>query len=92
MHIYSIANVENLKLYGPSILDQENEQILPTIEEVPPKFQEELEEDTFFHKNHKTTRKGQHGLWQIGLKGQLPSKAKWYSGEKVEENFADIIQ
>jgi len=62
MHIYSIANVENLKLYGPSILDQENEQILPTIEEVTPKFQEELEEDTFFHKNHKTTRKGQHGL------------------------------
>jgi hypothetical protein len=26
-------------------------------------------------------------LDQIGLKGQLPSKEKWYSREKVEEKF-----
>jgi len=34
------VNVENLKLYEPSMLDQEiDEQVLPTIENLAPKFQ-----------------------------------------------------
>ena len=31
MHIYSIVNVENMKLYEPSMLDQELEHVLPSI-------------------------------------------------------------
>jgi hypothetical protein len=31
MCIYSVVNVENLKLYEPSMLDQEEEQVLPSI-------------------------------------------------------------
>jgi hypothetical protein len=30
MHIYSVVNVENLKLYEPSMLDQETEEQGPT--------------------------------------------------------------
>jgi hypothetical protein len=38
--IYSVVNVENMKLYETSILDQEvEEQVLPTIEEFAPKSQ-----------------------------------------------------
>jgi hypothetical protein len=38
IHIYSIVNVENLKLYELSMLDQEtNEQVLSTVEELAPK-------------------------------------------------------
>jgi hypothetical protein len=36
----------------------------------------------------RTTRCGKHDLWKIGLKGELPGKAKWYSREKVEEFFS----
>jgi hypothetical protein len=36
MSIYSIVNVENLKLHEPSMLDQEEEQILPSIENLAP--------------------------------------------------------
>ena len=34
MHIYSVVNVENLKQYEPSMLDQEKEQVIPTIEDL----------------------------------------------------------
>jgi hypothetical protein len=34
MHIYLVVNVENLKLYEPSMLDQEEEHVLPSIEEL----------------------------------------------------------
>jgi len=37
MHIYIVVNVENLKLYEPSILDQETkEKFLPIIEDLAP--------------------------------------------------------
>jgi len=84
MCIYSVVNVENLKLYEPSILDQEEEQVLPTIEDFAPDAQAELAEYTVLQNKSRTTRQGQHYLWQIGLKGKLPGKAKWYSKEKVE--------
>jgi hypothetical protein len=92
MHIYSIANVDNIKLYKPSMLDQEDEQVLPSIEDLAPNAQAELEEDTVLQKRSRTTRQGQHELWKIGLNGQLLGKAKWYSNEKVEEKFPHLIQ
>jgi hypothetical protein len=36
MCIYSVVKVENLKLYEPSILDQEEEQVLPSIKDLTP--------------------------------------------------------
>jgi len=77
--IYSVENVENLKLYEPSMLDQEEEQVLPTTEDLAPNAHAELVEDTVLQKRSRTTRQGQHDLWQTGLKGQLPGKTKWYS-------------
>jgi hypothetical protein len=92
MHIYSAMNMENLKLYEPSMLDQEEEYVLPSIKDLAPDAQADLEEDTVLQKRSKTTRHVQHDLWQIRLKGQLPGNAKWYSKEKVEENFPHLIQ
>ena len=37
MHIYLVLNVENLKLYVPSMLDQEEEHVLPSMEDLAPK-------------------------------------------------------
>ena len=47
MHIYSLVNVDNLKLYEPSMLDQEEENVLPTIEDLALDAQEEFVEDSF---------------------------------------------
>ena len=46
MHIYSIVNVENLKLYEPSMLDQEEEHVLPYVEDLAPDAQVELKKET----------------------------------------------
>jgi len=42
MHIYSVVNVDNLKLYEPSMLDQEEEQFLPYVEDFTPDAHAEL--------------------------------------------------
>ena len=42
MCIYSIVNVENLKLYELSMLDQESEQVLTSVEDLAPKAQAKL--------------------------------------------------
>ena len=62
-------NVENLKLYEPSMLYYEEEKILPSIEDLAPDAQEELKKDTILQKRSITTRQRQHELWNIGLKG-----------------------
>jgi hypothetical protein len=36
MRIFSVVNVENLKFYEPSMLDQEEEQALPSMEDLAP--------------------------------------------------------
>jgi len=60
MCIYSVVNVENIKLYEPSMLDQENErQVLPTIKDLAPKAQVEFTKDTVLLKKLITTRLGQ---------------------------------
>jgi hypothetical protein len=38
MCIYLVVNLENLKLYDPSMLDHEEEQVLTSIEEISPDF------------------------------------------------------
>eukprot|EP00253_Pinus_taeda_P023991 PITA_23991 len=92
MHIYSVVNVENLKLYEPSMLDQEEEQVLHSVGNLAPDAKAKLIEDTVLQKRSRTKRQGKQDLWQIGLKGQLPGKAKWYTREKVEEIFPHLIQ
>jgi hypothetical protein len=48
MHIYSVVNADNLKLYEPSMLDYEEEEVLPSIEDLGIDAQVELEEETIF--------------------------------------------
>jgi hypothetical protein len=62
IQIYLVVNLDILKLYEPSMLDKEEEQVLPSIEDLAPDAQEELEEDIFFQKWYRDTRQGQHDL------------------------------
>lgn len=70
MLIFSIVNANNLRLYEPSILDENEEgQVLPSIEYLTLDAWEELLEDTIIKKNIRMNQMGQHELWQVGLKG-----------------------
>jgi hypothetical protein len=89
MRIYSIVNVENLKIYDISMLDWGEEKFLPSIENLAPYVQVDLVEEIFAEASI-TRRQGQHDFWYIGLKGQLPGKTKWYSREKIEEKFPHL--
>ena len=47
MQMYSIVNVENLRLYEPPLIDDQGSDVqLPSIEYFSPKFLDELKEDT----------------------------------------------
>jgi len=46
MHIYLVVNVENMKLDEPSMLDQEEKEVLHSIEHLAPYSQEDLVEDS----------------------------------------------
>jgi len=57
MHIISMVNVEYLKLLEPSMIDEEEEnQVLSTVEYLSPHGLKELNEVTFsYHKEKATT-------------------------------------
>jgi len=46
MHIYLVVSLENLKLYEPSMLDQEKKHVLPFVEELAWYYLEEPRMDT----------------------------------------------
>ena len=48
MRNYSAVNMENLKLFELSMLDQEPEQAFPYVEDLVPKARAELAKDTGF--------------------------------------------
>ena len=71
INIYSVLNVENLKLYDPSMLIEDKaglDQILPSIDDLAPNTMDELKEDTILQKKVHITRRGATQLCLVGLK------------------------
>lgn len=62
MCIYLVVSVEYQKLYEPSMLDQEEEHVLHSMEDLTQDSQEELIKDTIFQKRPKTTR---NATWNL---------------------------
>ena len=55
MHIYSVVNVENLKLYEPPmILYEEITVQVPSVDDLSPEYMSELLEDVILDKNVRT--------------------------------------
>lgn len=81
MVMYSVVNVEKLKLFEPSMLDDEAKEVLPTVEDLVTEQEAILAEDTIVDRKTTTTRRGAMESFRIGRKGQRPSAAKWFSRE-----------
>jgi hypothetical protein len=64
MQISLVVNVEYLKLFEPSMLDEEEEhQVLPTVEYFAPHTLEELKEDIVLQHKEWVTCRGQQEMW-----------------------------
>jgi hypothetical protein len=92
MQMYSVVNVENLRLYEPPlIVDYESDIQLPSIEDFSPEFLDELKEDAILDRRTRTSRRGNVDYVRVGLKGRKPSKAKWIEVEKVRDLYPHLL-
>ena len=59
MHIYSVVNVENLKLYEPPmIIDPKEDKYIPIIDYLAPEYMNELHEGTILDMKVHSSRRG----------------------------------
>jgi hypothetical protein len=57
MQIYSVVNVENLKLFEPPmIMDQDEEVSIPLVDEFSPEYLDELQEDIILDRRTRTSQ------------------------------------
>ena len=92
MHIYSVVNVENLKLYEPlMIMDPDEDTHIPTIDDLEPEYMNELQEDTILCRNIRSLRRGDVEYLRVGLKGMNLSKARWMEIRRVRELYPHLI-
>ena len=90
--MYSIVNVENLRLYEPPLIaDYESDIQLPSIEDFSLEFLDELKEDAILDRRTHTSRRGNVDYVRVGLKGSKPSKAKWIELEKVRDLYPHLL-
>ena len=55
MKIYSVINIENLKLYEPPmIVDEEINIQIPSIDDLAPEYMRELQDDVILNRNVRT--------------------------------------
>jgi hypothetical protein len=91
MHIYSVVNVENLKLFEPPmIMDQDEEVSIPSFDEFSPEYLDELHEYIILDRRMRTSCRGDVNYLRVGLKGTHPSKAKWIENDKVRGLFPHL--
>ena len=92
MQLYSVFNVENLRLYEPPLIDDQGSDVqLPSIDYFSPKFLDELKEDTILDRSTRASKRGSVDYLRVALKGSKPSEAKWIEVGKVRELYPAIM-
>ena len=92
MHIYSVVNVDCLRLFEPSLIEDPEEQSqLPSIDDLLPEYLNELQEDTVLDRKVRTMRRGDVEYLRIGLKGSKPSGAKWIEIGQVRQLYPHLV-
>ena len=92
MHIYSVVNVDCLRLFEPSMIEDLEEKIqLPSIDDLLPEYLNELQEDTVLDRKVRTTCRGDVEYIKIGLKGSKPSSEKWIEIGQVRQLYPHLV-
>jgi len=59
MKMYAVVNVQNLRLYEPSLIDYQGENVqIPSIYDSSPEYLSELHEDTILDRRMRTSKRG----------------------------------
>jgi hypothetical protein len=91
MQMYAVANVENLKLYEPPLIDDQGEHVhIPSIDDFSLEYLTELQEDAILNRRMRTSKRGNVEYLRVGLKGTNPSKAKWIEVGRVRELYPHL--
>jgi len=89
--MYSIVNVENLKIYEPPlIVNTEEVGLVPTVDDFAPKYLNELPEDIILDRRAKTSQRRDVEYLQVGFTGMHLSKLKSLEKERVREQFPHL--
>ena len=92
MHIYSVVNAENLRLFEPSLIEDPEEQSqFLSIDDLLPEHLNELQEDTILDRKVRTMHRGDIEYLRIGLKGSKPNSAKWIDIGQVRKLYSHLI-
>ena len=92
MHIYSVVNAESLRLFEPSLIEDPEEQSqLPSIDDLLPKYLNELDENTFLEKKVRNMCKGDVEYLRIELKDSKPSGEKWIEIKQARNLYPHLI-
>ncbi|XP_057857737.2 uncharacterized protein LOC131066887 [Cryptomeria japonica] len=92
MQIYSVVNVENLKLYEPPmILDEEANVQVPSVDDLSLEYMSELPEDVILDRNVRSSKRGAIEYLKVGRKGMHPGKAQWMEVERVRELYPHLL-
>jgi hypothetical protein len=60
MQMYSMVNVKNLKFYEPPMNTDDDESIqVPTVDDFPPEYLDELQEDFILDRRIRTSQQGE---------------------------------
>ena len=91
MQMYSVVNVENLKLYEPPmIIDEDGSIQVLAVDDFSPEYLDELQEDVILDRRIRTSQRGDVEYLRGGIKGVKPSKSKWMEIRRVRELYPHL--
>jgi len=68
-----------LIIYKPPLIDDQGEHVqFPSIDDFSREYLDELQQDLILDRRTKTSKRGNVEYLRVGLKGQNPSKSKWF--------------
>jgi len=73
------------------IEDPEEQSQLPSIDDLLPKYLNELQEDTVLDRKVRTTCRGYVEYLRIGFEGSKPSSEKWIEIGQVRKQYAHLV-
>jgi len=91
MGLHPVFNVDKLKLFEPSLLD-EIEEVQRHPDAVIPDFASPLDEDKIFEQQTKKTRTSSFDSFLVGRKGQYPHQAKWITLDRLRTAFPHLLE
>ena len=64
---------------------------MPSIDDLLPKYLNELQEDTVLDRKVRMTRRGDVEYLRVGLKGSKPSSANWIEIRQVRQLYPHLV-